>query len=105
MHLWSGGSSGFSRGGAGTSRGLPNSDRRRIATTLYPTETEHRCPAPIVATLRISAACRRRQRGSGSVNKIAVRQYAGPLDVQRLARWVATVKLLSRIAILQGAQI
>jgi hypothetical protein len=35
---------------------------------------------------------------------MAVRQYAGPLDVERLVRWVATVKLLSRIAILKGAQ-
>jgi hypothetical protein len=33
-----------------------------------------------------------------------VRQYAGPLDVERLVRWVATVKLLSRITILKGAQ-
>jgi hypothetical protein len=34
----------------------------------------------------------------------SVSEYAGPLDVERLVRWVATVKLLSRIAILKGAQ-
>src|SRR4030095_15583016 len=59
-------------------------------------------------TFQFSRIDARRSFHRGSSNGMAilekpVRQYAGQLDAQLLVKWVAAVKLLSRIPILKGA--